>query len=332
MHTYRPPLWDFRFVLENIVGLDELATFPGWEHADADLVSGALEEAGKFFSEVWAPTSAEGDTSGATWDNGDVHLPKSHVEAWHMMTEAGWQALPFDETYGGGGMPWSVHTAVAEMMIAANKSLSMLPGLTQGAIDLIDTHGSEEQKETYLPRLVAGEWSGTMNLTEPEAGSDVGALRTRAERQADGTYRIFGTKIFISFGEHDGAENIIHMVLARTPDAPAGTKGISCFIVPKYLVNADGSLGERNDVQCLSIEHKMGIKASPTCVLSYGEDGGAVGHLVGEENRGMRYMFTMMNAARLAVAVEGAALGELALQQAVSFARERVQGKPIGAV
>lgn len=331
MHTYTPPLWDLNFALEHIAGLEEIAALPGYEHADLGVVAGLLEEAGKFFAEVWAPTNQEGDRVGATWDDGEVILPESLVAAWHKLLEAGWHSLSFDEAYGGGGMPYSVGSVITEMMLSSNKSLSMLPGLSNGAIELLEKHGSEEQKETYLNKLVSGVWSGTMNLTEPEAGSDVGALRTKAVRQDDGSYRIFGTKIFISFGEHTATENIVHLVLARTPDAPPGTKGISCFIVPKFLVAEDGSLGERNDVKCVSIEHKMGIKSSPTCVMSYGDEGGAVGYLIGEENRGMRYMFTMMNNARIGVAIEGPALAEIAYQAALAYARERVQGRPLGA-
>jgi alkylation response protein AidB-like acyl-CoA dehydrogenase len=245
---------------------------------------------------------------------------------------AGWGGVPFPVTYGGGGFPWLVGIVLQEILSSANLSFSMCPLLTQGAIDMLLQHGSEEQREVYLPKMVSGEWTGTMNLSEPQAGSDVGAVMTRAVPASDGTYRITGTKIFISFGEHDMASNLIHLVLARTPDAPPGTKGISCFIVPKFLVRDDGTLGERNDVTCASIEHKMGIKASPTCVMSYGERGeGAIGYLIGEPNEGMRYMFTMMNSARLSVGLQGLALAERAFQDAVAYALERRQGRAVGA-
>lgn len=331
MHDYKAPLWDMRFVLDHIVHADEISELPGYDHADPDFVYGMLEEAAKFFTEVVAPTNHIGDTDGSTIEDGCVHLPADFVSAYEKLISAGWNALPFDTEYGGGGMPWTATTPVQEMLVASNNAFSMLPGLTQGAFEMILTHGSEEQKEAYLPKFVSGEWAGTMNLTEPEAGSDVGALRTRALHQDDGTYRISGTKIFITMGDQDATANIVHLVLARTPDAPPGTKGISCFIVPKYLVNSDGSLGDRNDVECVSIEHKMGIKASPTCVLSFGEQDGAIGYLIGEENHGMHYMFTMMNNARLAVALGGLGVAERAYQQAVAYARERVQGRPIGA-
>jgi alkylation response protein AidB-like acyl-CoA dehydrogenase len=260
-----------------------------------------------------------------------VRTPDGFKEAYARYVEAGWGGVPFPAEYDGGGFPWLVGMAMQELISTANMSFSMAPLLTQGAIDLLMHHGSEEQKEVYLKKMVTGEWTATMNLTEPQAGSDVGALRTKAVPQDDGTYRITGTKIFITFGEHDMTDNIVHLVLARTPDAPPGTKGISCFIVPKYLVNEDGSLGERNDAVCVSIEHKMGIKASPTCVMSYGENGGAIGYLIGEENQGMRYMFTMMNNARLSVGLEGLSIAERAYQDALQYAQERRQGRAPGA-
>jgi alkylation response protein AidB-like acyl-CoA dehydrogenase len=260
-----------------------------------------------------------------------VTTPDGFKEAYQAYVDAGWGAVGFDPGFGGGGFPWLVNIAIQEIMNSSNMALTMAPLLTQGAIDAIMHHGDEIQKMTYLPKMISGEWTGTMNLTEPDAGSDVGAVRTKATKQSDGTYLISGTKIYITFGEHDMADNIIHLVLARTPDAPAGTKGISCFIVPKYVLNTDGSLGARNDVKCVSIEHKTGIKASPTCVLSFGDEGGAVGYLIGEENHGMSYMFTMMNQARLGVGLEGMALIERAYQQSVEYAVQRKQGRAPGA-
>jgi alkylation response protein AidB-like acyl-CoA dehydrogenase len=296
------------------------------------MVDGLVAEAARFFEETFAPLNAVGDSVGSVRNpDGTVSVPPGFAEAYAAYVAAGWGAVAFDPGYGGGGFPWLVNIAIQEIMNSTNMALAMAPLLTQGAIDAILHHGDEVQRMTWLPRMVSGEWTGTMNLTEPDAGSDVGAVRTRAVRRDDGTYLITGTKIYITFGEHDMADNIVHLVLARTPDAPPGTKGISCFIVPKYLVNPDGSLGERNDVTCVSIEHKMGIKASPTCVLSFGDDGGAVGWLVGEENRGMAYMFTMMNQARLGVGLEGLALAERAYQQALAHAEVRRQGRAPGA-
>jgi alkylation response protein AidB-like acyl-CoA dehydrogenase len=296
-------------------------------------MKGVLEENARFVADVIAPLNRVGDTVGSVFEpaTNTVRTPDGFIDAYHQYVDAGWGGVPFPEVYDGGGFPWLVGIVMQEFISSANMAFSMAPLLTQGAIDLLMHHGSEEQKEKYLKRMVTGEWTGTMNLTEPQAGSDVGAVRTKAVPQADGTYRIFGTKIYISFGEHDMAENIVHLVLARTPDAPAGTKGISCFIVPKYLVNDDGSLGARNDVKVVSIEHKMGIKASPTCVMSYGEDDGAIGYLIGEENRGMSYMFTMMNNARLSVGLEGLSLAERAYQDALQYSQERRQGRAPGA-
>ncbi len=329
--TYTPPLRDARFVLTHLVDFEALAELEGLEPVTPDLVEAILDEAGKLASEVMAPLNHGGDQEGSSLDNGAVRTPAGFKQAYAHYVEGGWGGLPFDPEYGGQGLPWALAMAVQEMWASANLSLSLCPMLTQGAIELISAHGSAAQKETYLPKLISGEWPGTMNLTEPQAGSEVGALRARAEPQPDGSYRITGTKIFITFGEHDLTENIIHLVLARTPDAPTGTRGISCVIVPKYLVNADGSLGARNDLRCVSLEHKLGIHASPTAVMSFGDEGGAVGYLIGEENRGMRYMFTMMNNARLSVGQQGVALGERAYQQALAFARERRQGQPLGA-
>ena len=280
-----------------------------------------------------APLNRVGDEQGSVRnDDGSVTTPEGFAAAYQAYVDAGWSGVAFPPEYGGGGFPWLVGIAMQEILTSANMAFSMCPLLNQGAIDMLLHHGSEEHKETYLPKMVTGEWTGTMNLTEPQAGSDVGALTTKAVPQDDGTYRITGTKIFISFGEHDMSENIVHLVLARTPSAPPGTKGISCFIVPKLLVDDDGTPGERNDVTCVSIEHKMGIKASPTCVLSYGDAGeGAVGYLIGEENAGMRYMFTMMNNARLSVGLEGLSLAERAFQMALAYAKERRQGRAPGA-
>ncbi len=332
MAEYVPPLRDMRFLLEHLADLGGLAELEPFGHADPDTVFGALEEFGRLMSEVWSPTNVVGDVEGTTFDGTSINLPTGFEEAYRLYQEAGWPSVPFDADHGGGGFPWVVGIAMQEMLNSANMALAMAPLLTQGAIDALALHGTEEQREVYLSRMVTGEWAGTMNLTEPEAGSDVGALRTKAVRQGDGSYRITGQKIFITFGEHDLTDNIIHLVLARTPDAPPGTKGISLFIVPKFLVDDDGTLGERNDVKVVSIEHKMGIKASPTCVLAYGDEGeGAVGYLVGEEQAGMREMFTMMNNARLGVGVEGLGVSERAYQRAVEYALERRQGRAPGA-
>jgi alkylation response protein AidB-like acyl-CoA dehydrogenase len=296
------------------------------------MVGDLLSEAARFFEERFSPLNKVGDTVGSHRNaDGTVTTPDGFKEAYQAYVDAGWGAVGFDPGFGGGGFPWLVNIAIQEIMNSSNMALTMAPLLTQGAIDAIMHHGDEIQKMTYLPKMISGEWTGTMNLTEPDAGSDVGAVRTKATKQSDGTYLISGTKIYITFGEHDMADNIIHLVLARTPDAPAGTKGISCFIVPKYVLNTDGSLGARNDVKCVSIEHKTGIKASPTCVLSFGDEGGAVGYLIGEENHGMSYMFTMMNQARLGVGLEGMALIERAYQQSVEYAVQRKQGRAPGA-
>jgi alkylation response protein AidB-like acyl-CoA dehydrogenase len=329
MTDYVAPLAEMRFALDETVGLDAIAKLPGFEDATAELVEQVLAEAGKFAAGVLAPLNRIGDEEGSRLENGAVVTPKGFREAYHAFAEGGWNSVPFEAEWGGQGLPWSVAIAVQEMWSSANMAFSLCPLLTQGAIEALQRHGSPEQKAAYLPKLISGEWTGTMNLTEPQAGSDVGALRTRAVKDGD-RYRITGQKIFITYGEQDFSENIVHLVLARTPDAPAGTKGISLFIVPKFLPNPDGSLGARNDLRCLSLEHKLGIKASPTCVMAYGEnDGGAIGFLVGEEQRGMEYMFTMMNNARLSVGVEGLAVAERALQQARGYARERVQSRPV---
>jgi alkylation response protein AidB-like acyl-CoA dehydrogenase len=329
---YVPPLRDIEFVLDELCDLEGLAALEPFAHADPATVKAAIAEAARFMAEVVAPTNRIGDQVGSVRnDDGSVTTPPGFVDAYRRYVESGWSGVSFDPELGGGGFPWLVTIVLQELLTSANMSFSMCPLLTQGAIDMLSHHGSPEQQLRYLPKMITGEWAGTMNLTEAEAGSDVGALRTRAEPAGDGTWRIFGTKIFISFGEHDLTENIIHLVLARTPGAPPGTKGISCFIVPKYLVNDDGSLGPRNDVTCVSLEHKMGIKASPTCVLSFGEREGAVGYLIGEENAGMAYMFTMMNNARLSVGVEGLAVAERAWQPSLAYAQERTQGRAVGA-
>jgi alkylation response protein AidB-like acyl-CoA dehydrogenase len=332
MTIYNAPLGDIDFVLNRFCGLSDITSLPKFADVDASMVGDLLAEAARFFEERFSPLNKVGDTVGSHRNaDGTVTTPDGFKEAYQAYVDAGWGAVGFDPGFGGGGFPWLVNIAIQEIMNSSNMALTMAPLLTQGAIDAIMHHGDEIQKMTYLPKMISGEWTGTMNLTEPDAGSDVGAVRTKATKQSDGTYLISGTKIYITFGEHDMADNIIHLVLARTPDAPAGTKGISCFIVPKYVLNTDGSLGARNDVKCVSIEHKTGIKASPTCVLSFGDEGGAVGYLIGEENHGMSYMFTMMNQARLGVGLEGMALIERAYQQSVEYAVQRKQGRAPGA-
>jgi alkylation response protein AidB-like acyl-CoA dehydrogenase len=331
MADYTAPLADMRFVLNHLVDLGGLAKLEGLEHAEPDLVDAVLEEAAKFAGGVLAPTNRSGDQHGAKLENGVVRTAPGFREAYKQFSAGGWNGVPFEQEWGGGGLPWAVAMAVQEMMTSANMAFCLCPLLTQGAVELIGAHGTAEQKALYLGKMTTGEWTGTMNLTEPQAGSDVGALRTKAVKHADGSYRITGTKIFITFGEHDMVENIIHLVLARLPDAPPGTRGISCFIVPKFLVNPDGSLGQRNDLRCVSLEHKLGIHGSPTCVMSFGDEAGAIGYLVGEENRGMRCMFTMMNNARLSVGLQGLAIAERSYQQALAFARERKQGRSLGA-
>jgi 3-(methylthio)propanoyl-CoA dehydrogenase len=329
MSDYSAPLQDMRFVLENIVDVSALAKLPAYEQADPEMVFGVLEESGRFFAQEFAPLNHVGDQQHSRRNaDGTVTTPDGFRAAYERYVAAGWPGVPFPAEYGGGGFPWVIGIAMQEMMQAANLAFSLCPLLTQGAIDMLLHHGSEEQRETYLPRMVTGEWAGTMNLTEPQAGSDVGALATKAVPADDGTWRITGQKIFITYGEHDLTDNIVHLVLARVPDAPPGTKGISCFIVPKFLVNDDGSLGERNSLECVSLERKMGIHASPTCVMAYD---GAIGYLIGEANQGMRYMFTMMNNARVSVGLEGLSLAERAYQQSAAYAAERRQGRAPGA-
>ncbi len=317
------------FSLEHVVGYPGVAALPGFEHADLETVRDILTESGDFMAEVVAPTNRASDTEGARRnDDGSVTTPTGFIKAYKGYVDAGWGGVPLPEEFGGGGFPRTVGLILQEMMLSANMAFALCPLLTQGAIEALLNYGSDEQKKTFLPKMVTGEWAGTMNLTEPQAGTDVGALTTRAVKNDDGTYAITGQKIFITFGEHDLSEQIVHLVLARTPGAPAGTKGISCFIVPKFLVNEDGSLGERNAVECLSIEEKLGIHGSPTCVMNYE---GATGYLIGEENKGMRIMFVMMNSARLSVGMQGVAVAERAYQQSLAYAQERRQGLAIGA-
>ena len=328
MTPYSAPLEDMRFVLNHVVGLNEITKLPGFEGIDTNLTNQILEEAGKFSSNILAPLNHLGDTKGAQIENGVVRPVEGFGNAYKQWAQAGWNSSPFDADHGGQGLPWTLTTALWEMWDSANMAFSLCPLLTQAAIDALERHASNEQKETYLEKLVSGEWTGTMNLTEPQSGTDLGTIRTSSIKEGD-HYRIRGQKIYITWGDHDMTENIIHLVLARSPDGPPGSRGLSLFIVPKFLINADGSLGQRNDVRPVSIEHKIGIHASPTCVMSYGENDGAIGYLIGEENRGIEYMFVMMNNARLAVGLQGLAIAERAYQQAVSFAKERVQGKPI---
>jgi alkylation response protein AidB-like acyl-CoA dehydrogenase len=323
--AYAAPLKDMRFVLKELAGLAEVAKLPGYADATPDTVDAILEEASKFASEVLDPLNYSGDQEGSIWNDGAVRTPKGFKEAYRKYVDGGWAALPFAPELGGQGLPKLVATAVEEMLTSANMSFSLCPLLTQGAIHALELAGSEALKKTFLDNMVAGKWTGTMNLTEPQAGSDLALVRAKAVREAN-QYRISGQKIFITYGEHDLAENIVHLVLARTPDAPEGVKGISLFIVPKFLVKPDGTLGERNGARCASIEHKLGIHASPTAVMVY-ED--AIGYLVGEENKGLAYMFIMMNAARFSVGLEGVAIAERAFQRALAYAKERVQGRDL---
>ncbi|MXV99378.1 MAG: acyl-CoA dehydrogenase [Acidimicrobiaceae bacterium] len=332
MSDFRVDLDEISFNLRHVADLDGLAKLEAFEHVEADVVDQVLAEAARFAEEVIAPLNRVGDTEGSRrLDDGSVATPTGFREAYRSYVEAGWGSLSIDPEYGGGGFPHLVGLAVEEMFTSACMSWSLCPLLTQGAINMLSAHGTDEQKALYLPQMASGDWTGTMNLTEPQAGSDLGAVAARALPQPDGSYRLHGTKIFITYGEHDLADNIVHLVLARTPGAPPGTRGISCFLVPKHLPAADGSPGARNDLLCISIEHKLGIHASPTCVMSYGDGEGAVGFLVGEENGGMRAMFTMMNHARLSVGLEGVAIAERSYQQALAHAHERRQGRAPGA-
>ena len=325
MSTYQAPLKDMKFVLNELAGLGEVARLPGYEDAAPDTVDAILEEASKFATGVLDSINYSGDQEGSKLVEGAVRTPNGFREAYQQFCEGGWNALPFETEWGGQSLPRLVSTPVQEMWKSANLSFSLCPLLTQGAVEALILRGSEELKRRYLPKMVEGRWTGTMNLTEPQAGSDLSLVRTRAERQGD-HYLISGQKIFITYGEHDLAENIVHLVLARTPEAPEGVKGISLFVVPKFIPNADGTPGKRNGAKCASIEHKLGIHASPTAVMVYDK---AVGYLVGEENRGLEYMFIMMNAARFAVGLEGVAIAERAFQRALAFARERVQGRDL---
>lgn len=326
--SYTAPLKDMLFALEHIAQMPRIIADTGMD-LDMDTVAGILDEAAKLNQDVIAPTNRTGDAQPSYLDNGRVITADGFKNAFVQYVQGGWQGLSHPEAVGGQNLPKLIAAACIEMINAANPSFGLCPLLTDGAIEAILTAGSEAQKQTYIPRLIGGQWTGTMNLTEPNAGSDLSLVRTRAEPQADGTYKIFGTKIFITYGDHDFTDNIVHLVLARTPNAPEGIKGISLFIVPKHRINADGSLGAVNDVQTLSLEHKLGIKASPTAVLQFGDNGGAVGELVGEENRGLEYMFIMMNAARFGVGVQGIAVMERAYQKAATFAKERVQSRPV---
>ncbi|MBL8780992.1 MAG: acyl-CoA dehydrogenase C-terminal domain-containing protein [Alphaproteobacteria bacterium] len=328
--TYHAPVKQLRFALDAIAGLPRLYGNPAFPELSADLVDAVLDEAGRFAAEVLAPLNRVGDQEGAKLENGKVTLPSGFADAYQAFVAAGWNGITGVPEYGGQGLPHAVGIAVQEMWQSANMAFGLCPILSQGAIEALTTHGTPDQKRLYLPKLISGEWTGTMNLTEPHAGSDVGALKTKAVKQADGTYKITGTKIFITWGEHDAAANIVHLVLARLPDAPPGTRGISLFLVPKFLLKDDGTPGAHNDLRCVGLEHKLGIHGSPTCVMSFGDGGGATGFLIGRENKGMAAMFTMMNAARLNVGVQGVAIAERSFQQALAFARERRQGKPFG--
>ena len=327
--SYVAPLKDMLFVLNELADLQAVNALPGCEDATSETVEAVLEENARFCGEVIAPLNQTGDRQPSTWKDGGVTTTPGFKEAFKAFGAAGWQGVQHPTDFGGQGLPKLVATPCMEMLNAANLSFALCPLLTDGAIEALMTAGSDEQKQAFLPNFIAGKWTGTMNLTEPQAGSDLAMVRSRAVPQGDGTYKISGTKIFITYGEHDMAENIVHLVLARTPDAPEGVKGISLFLVPKFMINADGSLGARNDAYCVSIEHKLGIKASPTAVLQFGDHGGAIGTLIGEENRGLETMFIMMNAARFAVGIQGIGLAERAYQKAVQYAKERVQSKDL---
>src|SRR6187551_3071122 len=334
--SYRAPLKDMLFDIRHLAGIEQIAQLPGFEDAGFDTAQAVLEECAKFNEGVVAPLNVDGDKNPSSWKDGVVTTTPGFKEAYKQYAEGGWQGLQHPLDFGGQGLPKTIGAACGEMLNSANMSFALCPLLSDGAIEALLTAGSDELKAVYLEKLVSGQWTGTMNLTEPQAGSDLALVRTRAEPQPDGTYKIFGTKIFITYGEHDMAENIVHLVLARVVGAPEGVKGISLFLVPKFLVNADGSVGARNDAWCVSIEHKLGIKASPTAVLQFGDQGGpgldgpgAIGTLIGAENRGLEAMFIMMNAARYAVGMQGIAVAERAYQQAAAFAKERVQSRPV---
>lgn len=327
--SYTAPLKDMLFDIKHLANIEQIAKIPGFEEAGFDTAQAVLEECAKFNEGVLAPLNREGDVNPSSWKNGEVTTTPGFKEAFKQYAEGGWQGLQHPVGFGGQGLPKTIGAACGEMLNSANMSFALCPLLSDGAIEALLTAGSDELKAVYLEKLVSGQWTGTMNLTEPQAGSDLAMVRSRAEPQPDGTYKIFGTKIFITYGEHDMAENIVHLVLARVTGAPEGVKGISLFVVPKFMVGKDGSLGARNDVHCVSIEHKMGIKASPTAVLQYGDKGGAAGYIVGEENRGLEYMFIMMNSARYAVGMQGIAIAERAYQKAVAFSKDRVQSRPV---
>ncbi|MGA8785830.1 MAG: acyl-CoA dehydrogenase [Polaromonas sp.] len=327
--SYKAPLKDMLFDIQHLANIEQIAQIPGFEDAGFDTAQAVLQECAKFTEGVLAPLNWEGDKNPSSWKDGVVTTTPGFKEAFKQYAEGGWQGMQHPADFGGQGLPKTIGALCGEMVNSANMSFALCPMLSDGAIEALLTAGSDALKAVYLEKLVSGQWTGTMNLTEPQAGSDLAAVRSRAEPQADGTYKVFGTKIFITYGEHDMAENIVHLVLARVTGAPEGVKGISLFVVPKFMVNADRSVGSRNDVHCVSIEHKLGIKASPTAVLQFGDHGGAVGYLVGEENRGLEYMFIMMNAARYAVGVQGIAIAERAYQKAVTFAKDRVQSRPV---
>jgi len=327
--SYKAPVKDMLFNIEHLAGIEQIAQIPAFADAGLETAQAVLEECAKLNEGVIAPLNWDGDKNPSSWKDGVVTTTPGFKEAFAQYAEGGWQGLQHPVDFGGQGLPKTIGSACTEILNSANMSFALCPLLTDGAIEALLTAGSDELKATYLENLVSGKWTGTMNLTEPQAGSDLAMVRSRAEPQPDGTYKVFGTKIFITYGEHDMAENIVHLVLARVSGAPEGVKGISLFVVPKFMVNKDGTLGARNDVHCVSIEHKMGIKASPTAVLQYGDHGGAVGYLVGQENRGLEYMFIMMNAARYAVGMQGISVAERAYQKAVAYAKDRVQSRPV---
>jgi len=327
--SYTAPVKDMLFDIQHLANIEQIAQIPGFEEAGLDTAQAVLEECAKFNEGVLAPLNRDGDINPSSWKDGKVSTTPGFKEAFKQYVEGGWQGLQHPADFGGQGLPKTIGAACGEMLNSANMSFALCPLLSDGAIEALLTAGSDELKATYLEKLVSGQWTGTMNLTEPQAGSDLAMVRSRAEPQPDGTYKVFGTKIFITYGEHDMAENIVHLVLARVSGAPEGVKGISLFVVPKFMVGKDGALGARNDVHCVSIEHKMGIKASPTAVLQYGDNGGAIGYIVGEENRGLEYMFIMMNSARYAVGMQGIAIAERAYQKAVAFSKDRVQSRPV---
>ena len=327
--SFSVPVKDMLFAMEHLANLDQVTQIPGFEDANLETAQAVLEECAKLCEGVIEPLNIAGDMHPSSLKDGVVTTTAGFKEAFAQFAEGGWQGLQHPVDFGGQGLPKTIGAACLEMLNSANLSFALCPLLTDGAIEALLMAGSDELKAIYLEKLISGQWTGTMNLTEPQAGSDLSLVRTKAEPLPDGSYKIFGTKIFITYGEHDMAENIVHLVLARVAGAPEGVKGISLFVVPKFLVNSDGSLGARNDAHCVSIEHKMGIKASPTAVLQYGDNGGAIGYLVGEENRGLEYMFIMMNAARYAVGVQGIAIAERAYQKAVQYAQERVQSRPV---